>query len=86
MTRNNVPIFDHHVKHGVNPNLSWSRAFDEYSACVAANLDLWEWEHGDKYSASFKARVVVWHKLRGLVDTHVQDAISIATQKKIKKK
>ena len=51
---------------------------------VAAGATLSEalaWERGEIFPPWFKARVIAWHRLRGLVQSHVHDAQNQAQAK-----
>lgn len=70
------------TRHGVNTGISILppvpgivSLYDEYEACIQANLDLWRWEQG-QYPREFMARVVGWHWAHQLVENHREDAVS----------
>lgn len=74
MTRRGIPIEQYPLKGSVNVGIDYTLGFAEIEACVAAGLDLEKWESGI-YSADFKNRIIAWHRLRGLVSLHTQDAV-----------
>ena len=58
-------------------------SFAEWEAAVAAGAtlaDLERWDAG-AFPREFKARVLAWHKLHGLIEAHVQDAARRAAKK-----
>jgi hypothetical protein len=81
VTRNGEPINRVGVKDSIDPNISYSRSFGEWEAAVAAGLDLWEWENNE-YPRWFKARVIAWHRLHGLIELHTQDAVARKSRRK----
>ncbi len=81
MTRSGVPIEEYPVKHGVNPNISYTPAYAELEACVAANLDPWTWERGG-YNVAFKAKILAWYQLRQLIELNTQDAVQRKASRK----
>ena len=76
MTRNGTPIELATISGAVRTGIKFNMSFAEYEACVAANLDYWEWEYGTKYSRDFKVRVLAAHRLGEHVKSHTQDAIA----------
>ncbi len=66
------------LKNRINHGITFSGHFEEFEACVEAGLDLERWETGlpKPYSGMLKASVVAWYRLRGLVNSHVNDAIA----------
>lgn len=58
--------------------------FTEWEAGTAAGLDMWAWEQG-LYPTWFKAKVVAWHNLHGLVKMHQEAAASDAAKRKADK-
>lgn len=83
MTRSGIPIEDYPVKHGVNVNITYSPAYAELEACIAANLDPWRWERG-AYSVPFKAKIIAWHQLHQLIELNAQDAVQRKANRKRK--
>lgn len=73
--RGGIPIQEMPLRHGVNPNISYSLSFLGFEAASAAGLDLWQWENGG-YDTKFMARVIAWYKLHNLVEAHAKDAAS----------
>ena len=59
--------------------------YQEWEACLAAGLDLHNWEQ-NLYPHTFKAKVVAFSNLRKLVEAHVEDAKAKALEKKSKRK
>jgi hypothetical protein len=60
------------IKHGV----TYTMGFAEWEAAVAAGAtlsDLERWDAGG-FPREFKARVLAWHKLHGLIEAHVAAA------------
>lgn len=81
VTRNGEPISNVGVKDSIDPNISYSRSFGEWEAATSVGLDLWKWEN-DVYPRKFKARVIAFHRLHGLVELHTQDAVAQKSRKK----
>jgi len=78
--RYGTPIEEAPVRHRLPSGITYSGAFEEYEACVAAGLDLQRWEEGS-YAPRFKARVIAWHRLHGLVEGHIEDAAATQAEK-----
>ena len=74
MTRRGIPIEQYPVKGTVNVGIQYGLDYAEIEACVAAGLDLWQWESG-VYPIAFKNRIIAWHRLHALVGLHTQDAV-----------
>lgn len=62
------------MRYTIDPGIEYAPSFAEWEAAVAAGLDLWQWETG-QYPVWFRARVLAWHRLHGLVRLHTQDAV-----------
>lgn len=71
------------MKDAVDPGIAYHPSFAEMEACVGAGLDPWKWECNE-YPAAFKARVIAWYNLHGLVRAHSEDAINRKATKKSK--
>lgn len=85
MTRHGDPIRDVPLKDTVETGIAYSMLFAEWEAAHAAGLSLWDWER-EVYPRSFKARVLAWHNLHGLVEAHKDEAASEAAKRKSKSK
>jgi len=57
----------------VSAGIEASLDYIGFDAAVAAGLDLEKWDAGG-YPRHVMARVIAWHKLKGLVEMHSQDA------------
>ena len=57
----------------LSAGISYSSWFEQWDACVAVGLGLWDWELGN-YPIPFKAAVVAFSRLRREVEMHVEDA------------
>lgn len=79
-----MAIGQHPLKNAVNSGIKYELDFAGLDACIAAGCDPWVWENGG-YPARFMARIVAWHKLKGLIVTHTEDARAIAAEKAAKK-
>lgn len=73
MKRGGIPIRDVLLRHGVNPNITYSQVFLEWEAATAAGLSLWDWDNG-VYDRLFQAKVIAWYNLHILVAAHASDA------------
>jgi len=51
---------------------------------MAAGLDYWKWRN-DEYPTWFKAEVIAWWELDGLVKMHAEEAAQDAAEKKSKR-
>lgn len=51
---------------------------------MAAGLDYWKWRN-DEYPPWFRAEVVAWYELSGLIRMHSEDASQKASEKRSKK-
>jgi len=51
---------------------------------MSAGLDYWKWRN-DEYPPWFRAEVVAWYELDGLVKMHAEDAARAASEKASKK-
>jgi hypothetical protein len=79
-----MAISAHPLQKAVSAGVKYGLDFAGFEACVAAGLDLERWDNGG-YSPRFMVRVIAWHKLHGLVATHIEDARNIAAEKAAKK-
>lgn len=86
-----MPIYEVMPRHAISSGISYQSqngqisAFEEWDACVGANLDLWMWDTGI-YSRDFKARVIAWYQLKGIVDLHQNDVLATKAEQEAKKK
>ena len=84
MMRRGLPIESVPIRNAVNSQIQYGFSFAEWEAMVAAGATLSEalaWERGEIFPPWFKARVIAWHRLRGLVQSHVHDAQNQAQAK-----
>lgn len=51
---------------------------------MAAGLDYWKWRN-EEYPLWFRAEVVAWYELSGLIKMHVDEASQKAAEKKSRK-
>lgn len=68
-----MPIEEHHVRNNINSNIQYSQLYSEYSACIAAGLDIEKWI-SFKYSSELKSHVVAWWLLKSAIALGQQDA------------
>ncbi len=80
-----MAIRDAPLKRGVNAGVKYGLHFAGIDACVAAGLDVWTWENGG-YPTKFMERMMAWHRLKGLISVHIEDARQAAAEKAAKKK
>lgn len=80
-----MAISQYPLRRTVNAGIKYNLDFASLDACVAARLDAFRWEHGG-YPPRFMNRIIAWHKLRGLISTHIEDAKAIAAEKESKRK
>ena len=73
VTRHGTPITQHPLRSRVNTGITAGQHFHEWEACHAAGLDLWRWESGG-YPVEFMAKVLAWHRLHNLVQSHTAEA------------
>lgn len=85
MERHGNPIQNYPLRDKVHHGITFSLAFEEYEACVAAGLDLGKWESGE-YEQPFKAKVVAWYRLHHLVRSHTSEATDRHLARKAKRK
>lgn len=78
-----MPIREALVKGAINPNISHSLMYAEFDACVSCGLDLWKWWNNE-YPPDFKARVIAFNNLRGLVRLNTEDAVARASSRRSK--
>ena len=76
-----MPLDQHPLKESVRTNILETGPFEEYEACIGAGLDAWKWEQGE-YPVFFKANILEWHRFHGLKQSHIQDAVASAPQRK----
>ncbi len=71
-----TPIHQVRLKNPLKTNITYSMAFEEMQACVAAGMDVERW-HDPRpevaYAKELKIRTVAWHRLRGMVEAHMGD-------------
>jgi len=72
VTRFGEPITDVAIK-TITHGIKYEYPFFEYEAAAAAHLDLWRWEENE-YPNWFKAKVMAWYKLHGMIEAHIADA------------
>jgi hypothetical protein len=82
--RDGEPILDVPLRHSLNAGITFSRSFEDWEAGTSAGLNMWEWDSG-KYPPHFVDKVVAWHRLHGVVEAHVQDAMNKETERKSRK-
>lgn len=76
MTRGGEAITEAPLKNKrafVSAGIEASLDYVGFDAAIAAHLDVEKWDAGG-YPRRLMARVVAWHKLRGLVEMHQTDA------------
>lgn len=73
--RNEIPILQYgvHPDIQVNTGISYSLDYEGGEACIAAGLDLWQWE-SNLYPPEFMARVVARYRARAIIRLHIEDA------------
>ena len=92
MTKNGVPLQESHLKFGINTGIKETPAMTEYSAVVAAGVDLWEWEQpwnpeeGRGFPSWFRANVLAWHRSHQLKETHSSDQVAVTQEREGKKR
>lgn len=69
--RNGHPIRKYWLRPGLKVGITYGRSFTEAQACMKAGLDYYMWRT-DEYPMWFKAEVVGWYELNGLIDAHVR--------------
>lgn len=84
MTRNNVPIESHGLRHAINPNIGFSMRYREIETCVECGLDAWLWETG-AYPVDFKELMIAYHETRITIMTHAEDAKARDYERRSKK-
>ncbi len=80
------PIKEYYLPNSVNPQISYAQRFAEFEACIAAGLDIYEWEHGEEYSIQFKADILVWYENNILIKANVESAIRQKQEAQSKRK
>ena len=83
MTRNGTPIERHALRESVNTGISYSPRYEQTTACIAAGLDLWQWETGS-YTPRFQALVVAWYRKHAQIALHTNDAVQRHAERKAK--
>lgn len=73
MTRNGFPIEQYEIRNSVNANIDFDVRYLEFSACIAARLDIDKWERFG-YTMDLKADVIAWYLVRNLIENNVEDA------------
>ena len=73
------------MRGAVQAGITYSLLFEEFEACVAAGLNLWDWVN-HRYPIPFKAQVIAWRRMHNLVELHTQDAINREMQRQAKRK
>ena len=64
------------IKNPLKTNITYSRAYEEIEACVAAGMDVERWDdpRPDKgYSRELKLKILAWNRLHGMVESHIGD-------------
>lgn len=86
MERHGTPISEYPLSAESNLNLgiTYSDAYREIEACVAAGLDYSKWLNRE-YSIEVMANVMTWHTMKGLIDAHIENEKSRAIKKSSKK-
>ena len=84
VTRNNEPIGSYPLKNAVNTGLSWSNAYSEIDAVIAAGLSLEKYLKGE-YDVRTIEYAIAWHATSRQIQSHQNDAVSIE-QEKIRKR
>ncbi len=79
-----MTISAHPLQKAVNAGIKYGLEFASTDACIAAGLDVWSWETGG-YPKWFQAKIIVWHRLKGQIITHTEDARNIAAEREAKK-
>lgn len=84
--RHGVPIAEYPLsaESKVNSGISFSPAYREVSACVAAGLDYSRWVAGG-YTSEVRGAVLAWHSASQQIEAHANDA-QIREQEKRRRK
>ena len=74
MRRHGEEIKLHPLKNpGKSAGITYNQNFLEIEAAIAAGMDVERWERGG-YPKWLKAKIVAWHSLHHLIQTHQSDA------------
>ena len=79
-----MPLEEYPLKNSIDIGIQYSASYAEYDACLACNLDLWKWAT-DEYPHWFKVLAFAIHKTRTAIESHREDAIQIAQEKRSRK-
>lgn len=82
-----MPIGEASLRRGVNTGISYAPEYEVWNAAIEAGATLTELEklYAGGYSSRFLAKLLAWHRARGLIETHTNDAIQKASEAKIKR-
>ena len=83
--KHGLPIEDFPIRDAVDPGITYSPIFEELSAVKDYGLDAERWYIGD-YSAHLMATIIAHHRMRGLVDLHVEQARNEKANRDAKRK
>ncbi len=73
ITRNNYPIDEYTLSNSFNPGIQYDQKYLEFSACVAAGLDLEKW-YKNKYDNNLIALTIAWYQGNNYIKNNVEDA------------
>lgn len=83
--RHGTPIQQAGLRHRLAHGISYANRFEEFEACIAAGLNINIWTSGG-YDRGLMAQVVGWHRLRNMIDAHVDDARSTHLERRAKRR
>lgn len=75
VTRHNSDIREYATDNSVATGIGFNPSYEQWDACIASGLSIQVWESGG-YPPSLMAKVVAWHRLHTLVQSHKDDAVS----------
>lgn len=88
--KDGVPIQSLTLRDQLSLNITYSSSYEEFLACTEAKMDYARWEAMDEsekpYPIEIKARVLVGHRMKKLIEAHIQEAQNVASRKAAKKK
>jgi hypothetical protein len=79
--RHGVPIQEAGIRNRLSHGITYTARFESFDACVKAGLDLERWQAGG-YERKLMAQVVAYNRLRGLIETHLDDARNRALKRR----
>lgn len=83
--RYGTPLEQAGLRHRLAHGITYTYRFEHFEACVAAGLDIERWMTGG-YDRSLMAQVVAWHRLRNMIDAHVEDARASHMERQAKRR